>query len=93
VTTSSFPPDTGIVVVQIRQGVDQVARFRFSGVGERSGYKCRLVSDSHPTPAFRLCSSGKGYRDLRPGRYTFQVRAVGSLGPDPTPAQYTFKVK
>jgi len=29
---------------------------------------------------------------LKPGKYTFEVRAVGPGGPDPSPAKKKFKI-
>lgn len=93
VTTTSFPPETSITKATI-QSQQRTARFRFVGVGERSGFKCKLRSKAHPNPAFSACSSPKVYSGLPVGSYTFEVQAVGgSLGPDPTPAQRTFTIK
>ena len=91
VTTASFPPDTAITNATI-QSQQRTARFRFAGVGERSGFKCRLVSKSRPNPSFNPCSAPKVYSSLPSGSYTFQGRAVGSLGPDSTPAQQAFTI-
>jgi dipeptidyl aminopeptidase/acylaminoacyl peptidase len=41
---------------------------------------------------FRPCNSPKKYKHLRPGRYTFFVRAIDVAGPDPTPAKRRFRI-
>jgi len=41
---------------------------------------------------FRPCISAKTYKHLRPGRYTFLVRAIDVAGPDPTPAKRRFRI-
>ena len=42
-------------------------------------------------PLFKSCKSPKRLK-LAPGRYRFEVRAVGAAGPDPTPAKRSFRV-
>ncbi len=44
-------------------------------------------------PKFSACAAPKAYKNLRPGRYTFKVRALDILGADANPATRTFKVK
>ena len=39
------------------------------------------------------CASAKTYKKLKPGRYTFKVRALNSLGADPKPALKKFSLK
>jgi hypothetical protein len=39
------------------------------------------------------CSSPHTFRHLKPGRYKFQVKAIGSGVEDPTPASWTFRVR
>jgi uncharacterized delta-60 repeat protein len=92
VATTHFPPDTAITKATI-QSHKRTARFDFSAVGERSGFKCRLLSQAHPDRTFQPCSSPTVYTGLGSRGYTFEARAVGSLGPDPTPAQRTFTIK
>jgi alpha-tubulin suppressor-like RCC1 family protein len=44
-------------------------------------------------PKWTACASGKTYKHLKPGKYTFKVRALNSLGSDALPAQKKFKLK
>ncbi|MCA1700155.1 MAG: hypothetical protein LC790_15120, partial [Actinobacteria bacterium] len=68
------------------------AVFRFRASVQASGFQCRLKRGRR-SARFRRCRSPKTYRRLRPGRYTFQVRATGPGGTDPTPAAKKFRVK
>src|SRR2546421_447354 len=63
------------------------ASFSFKAIGLASGFQCALRKKGAPHKApFSKCSSPKGYANLKPGTYTFVVRAVNASGPDPTPA-------
>ena len=66
------------------------ATFEFSGTGSFTGFECKLDTEA----AFSSCTSPKTYAagTLAAGSRTFQVRAVGAGGPDPTPASYTWTV-
>ena len=44
-------------------------------------------------PRFAACGSPKLYKHLRPGRYSFAVRALDILGADAVPATRSFKIK
>lgn len=46
-----------------------------------------------PKAVFAACGSPATYKNLWPGRYTFEVRALNSLGADPAPAVKSFTVK
>ena len=46
-----------------------------------------------PKPKFAACKSVKAYKRLKPGKYSFRVRALDSLGPDAKPAKRSFKIK
>ena len=46
-----------------------------------------------PKAKFSRCRSPKTYKHLKPGRYTFKVRALNSAGIDPTPAHKAFKIR
>lgn len=46
-----------------------------------------------PTPVFSPCSSPRVYPNLRPGSYTFEVRALDILGADANPAVVKFRAK
>ncbi len=90
------PPDTKITGAKIRKGKG-TARFRFAALGGSSGFQCKLVRPKkkhgkRPHARFSKCASPKTYKHLKPGRYEFEVRAVNSTGPDPTPATRNFKI-
>lgn len=73
------------------------ATFRFSGVGTATDFQCELIRPGRrhhkgPRATFSSCASPQRYRHLKPGRYTFEVRAVNSAGPDPTPATRRFRI-
>jgi predicted phage tail protein len=85
------PPDTVVTKAKIK-AKQRTASFRFRSMGSASGFQCRLISKKHRKPPFRACSSPKTFRGLKPGRYRFEVRAVNSSGPDPTPAKKKFKL-
>jgi alpha-tubulin suppressor-like RCC1 family protein len=46
-----------------------------------------------PKPVFSPCSSPRVYPNLKPGSYTFEVRALDILGADATPAVVKFRAK
>ena len=69
------------------------ATLKFTGNGQVTGFECALITKGSPRPELKRCRSPKTYRNLKPGKYTFEVRAVGPGGPDPTPAKKGFKVK
>ncbi|MGN6588656.1 MAG: InlB B-repeat-containing protein [Solirubrobacterales bacterium] len=88
-------PETKLLgaVISGRKGS---ALFRFTGTNA-ARFECSLTrsSKAHPTkakPHFTPCRSPKRYRNLTPGRYVFEVRAVNATGPDPRPARKRFKV-
>lgn len=73
------------------------ATFSFKAVGAVSGFQCKLVKPAKkhhkkPKATFSACRSPKTYKHLKPGKYTFEVRAVNSAGPDPTPAIKKFRI-
>ncbi len=43
-------------------------------------------------PQFSACSGPKAYKNLKPGSYTFKVRALDILGADAKPAKRAFKI-
>jgi Glycine rich protein len=69
------------------------ASFKFGASGQSTGFQCALLSKKHKKPKFTSCRSPKTYKRLKPGKYTFEVRAVGPGGTDSTPAKKTFKLK
>lgn len=64
-----------------------VAHFEFSSQPGGADFLCRL--DSKP---FAGCSSPKIYRKLKPGKHSFEVRAVAGALRDATPARFSWKV-
>jgi alpha-tubulin suppressor-like RCC1 family protein len=60
-----------------------------------SGKHRRIVlrSSRQKKPKFAACGGPKTYKHLKPGGYTFRVRALDILGHDATPAVRKFKIK
>ena len=85
------PPDTKISKSTISSTKRQ-ASFKFKAVGTAKGFQCAL-KHGHKKAAFKSCHSPKTYKHLKPGKYTFEVRAAGTGGTDPTPAKKNFKIK
>ncbi|MGZ6669020.1 MAG: InlB B-repeat-containing protein, partial [Solirubrobacteraceae bacterium] len=61
------------------------ATFKFKAIGTSRGFRCALVKQpkrhhKKPSPSYRLCRSPKSYTRLKPGRYTFLVRAFNAGG-------------
>jgi hypothetical protein len=67
------------------------ATFTFKATGKKTGFRCALVK-KHKKAKFKKCSSPMTYRKLKPGKYTFEVRAVGPGGTDPSPAKKKFRI-
>lgn len=61
-------------------------RFRFRSDVPGSAFQCFY------TGGWTRCDSPEVFRHLKPGRYRFKVRAVLNGRPDPTPAQWLFKI-
>ena len=90
-TQGPNPPNTQITKSKISQKRKK-ATFRFKAEGSATGFQCQL-SGKGQRAGFRGCDSPKTYKHLKPGKYTFQVRAVGPGGKDPSPAKERFKIK
>lgn len=93
----SSPPNTKISTAKIDQQSNS-ATFMFTQVGggkakATSGFQCALLEKKQAKPKFMKCTSPKKYKHLKPRRYTFEVRAFGSAGKDPTPAKREFRIK
>jgi outer membrane protein assembly factor BamB len=88
-------PDTRIAAAKIDKSKGR-ATFRFEGTAETRSFECRLVRPSggkhRPKPRYSTCSRKTTFRNLAPGRYTLQVRAINATGADPTPAKRRFSV-
>ncbi len=85
------PPNTKLAQARIDPKAGK-ATFKFKATGNSTGFQCALVA-IHRKPKFRRCASPKTYKHLKPGSFTFKVRAVGPGGPDSTPAKKKFKIK
>lgn len=88
-------PQTKIAGATLRPALGR-ATFRFRGIGA-ARFECRLLrAGGARTPAakrrFGPCRSPRLYRNLVPGSYLFEVRAVNAAGTDPTPAKRRFRL-
>jgi hypothetical protein len=68
------------------------ATFRFTASGKATGFQCKLRR-AHGHARFKRCRSPRTYEHLKPGLYTFKVRARGPGGTDPTPAKKWFRIR
>jgi hypothetical protein len=61
----------------------------------RRGHRGRLARAGRkkPKPRFAQCAAPMRFKHLKPGRYTFEVRALDILGPDANPAVKRFTIK
>ena len=85
------PPDSRITKSTISQKRKK-ATFNFKSVGTATGFQCQLAGKGQRA-GFRGCKSPTTYKHLKPGKYTFQVRAVGPGGKDSSPAKERFKIR
>jgi hypothetical protein len=81
-------PDTKITKAKINHR-KRKATFNFTALGSATSFQCELKR-GRKKARFRSCRAPKIYRKLKPGTYRFEVRAVGSGGPDRTPATKRF---
>ena len=91
VVAPPVPPETFIdshpkKVTKIAKKKAKV-KFSFSSEATGTTFRCELDGS-----AFVPCASPKTY-EVKPGRHAFIVEAVNSVGIDPTPATFRFKVK
>jgi Bacterial Ig-like domain len=87
--TFAVVPGTRIIQAKILK-TQHRASFTFSATGRTSGFQCALTK-SGPKPHFTACDSPKAYQNLKPGSYTFEVRALSSVGAGPA-AKKTFTI-
>jgi hypothetical protein len=88
--TTTKPPQTKITKAKINSK-KRTATFKFAGsAGSKPyGFQCKLDKKKYSS-----CRSGKTYKNLKPGKHTFQVRAKDHAGMvDKTPAIKKFKIK
>ncbi len=68
------------------------ATFRFKALGAGApGFRCALRRGSKRA-RFQRCRSPRVYRNLKPGRYAFEVQAVGAGGTPARPAVRRFRI-
>jgi CSLREA domain-containing protein len=66
-----------------------VAKFRFTAIPAAGArFECKLDAKK-----FARCASPRTYRNLKPGRHTFQLRATVPGAPASKPAKYQFTLK
>lgn len=97
VTGSAPSPPHATTITNARiNRKEHTAAFWFKAVGQVTGFQCELIgprtSKSRGKAAYNLCKPGRTYAHLKPGQYTFKVRAVNSVGPDPTHAVKRFRI-
>ena len=80
-------PNTKITVKPTYKD-NKTSKIHFSSNDSMATFKCKL--DAEP---WKPCTSPTRLKNLKPGKHTFQVRATGAGGTDPTPAKTSFKVK
>ena len=81
-------PGTRILKRPRKKTASRAARFTFSSDQPGSSFQCKL--DRRP---FKSCRSPFKAKRLKPGRHSFQVKAVNAAGAvDPTPAVFRWKV-
>jgi hypothetical protein len=90
VSLGFFPPDTKITSAVIHSAQGK-AKFGFKATGDAHKVQCALIR-GHKKPKFKRCSSPKTFRNLDPGKYKFEARAVGRVAPDATPAKKKFTI-
>jgi DNA-binding beta-propeller fold protein YncE len=90
---ASTAPDTKITKAKINPAKGS-ATFKFKATaGKATGFQCQLKRSAQRKKArFKSCKSPKAYKDLKAGKYVFQVRAIGAGSADPTPAKRTFRI-
>lgn len=82
------PPTTKILKAKVKE---LTARFRFKGVdagGAAVKFECKLDRQK-----YHRCRSPKAYKNLKPGKHKFLVRAVSANGVDSTPAKRKFRIQ
>jgi len=105
--TATFGVPTGTKITKAKiVSKKKKATFAFSAPGAITGYQCLLIkpkakkkkrkakaSKKAKKPKFGSCKGPKTYKGLKPGKYTFKVRALDILGADAKPAKRVFKIK
>jgi hypothetical protein len=82
-------PDTVITAGPKAKTKKRKATFEFVSIEPNTSFACSVDNK-----AFVACSSPYAVKRLKPGKHTFEVRAIDAVGNlDPTPATKTWKVK
>ena len=81
-------PETIINKGPRKQTTKRKAKFKFTSPDAATGFECSIDGK-----AFKACSSPKKYKRLKRKKHTFEVRAIGAEGTDPTPATYKWKIR
>lgn len=97
VTATFGPPKGTAITMETIKRRKHSASFSFAAPGAITGFQCELISPTpkhykKPKTHFYACPPERSYKHLRPGRYTFKVRALDILGPDATPAVKRFRL-
>ena len=99
--TFGVPKGTRITKAVIK-GRKGKAKFAFTAPGAITGYQCKLKRRKPNKGSgrkrlravkFAPCRSAKKYKNLKPGKYSFKVRALDILGADAKPAVKKFTIK
>ena len=105
--TATFGVPKGTKITKAKFAGKKVKRatFTFTAPGAITGYQCMLIRPKpkpkkHKAKAskkqkklqFAACTGPKAYKNLKPGSYTFKVRALDILGADAKPAKRAFKI-
>jgi hypothetical protein len=86
--TLPAPPETTITSAPQASTTSTSASFSFTANPSAGAtFECALDG-----AAFGACTSPQAYAGLALGGHTFQVRAVGAGGPDPSPASFTWTI-
>jgi hypothetical protein len=105
IATFGRPKGTRITKAVIKRR-RRLARFSFTAPGAITGFQCMLVRKAlrrrgaksskrrkPRKPRFSRCRSPRRYKNLKPGRYVFRVRALDIFGADANPAKRKFKLR
>jgi hypothetical protein len=104
--TATFGPPKGTAITKAKiESKKKRAKFTFTAPGAITGYECKLIrprakphkrarkAKKRKPPKFASCAAPKLYKNLRPGKYRFEVRALDILGADANPAVRKFTIK
>jgi alpha-tubulin suppressor-like RCC1 family protein len=107
--TATFGPPAGTAIAKAKiSSRTKSASFSFQAPGAITGFQCALIKPKvrrkrhrasrsavrhKPKPHFSACAAPKQFKHLRPGRYSFEVRALDILGADPKPAIRHFAIR